>query len=72
MWKTSDNDNKKTSGFFWGVGKAQEEDGEEDDIGNEDLEEDSPETRQMRLSCNMLQPISISRPGNPGLKLWGW
>eukprot|EP00438_Fugacium_kawagutii_P033895 Skav220984 [mRNA] locus=scaffold1541:63132:74381:+ [translate_table: standard] len=39
-----------------------EEEGEEDDIGNEDLEEDTPETRQMKLSCkpgNIVVPIII-------------
>ena len=32
----------------------QEEEGEEDDIGNEDLEEDTDATRQMKLSCKLV------------------
>lgn len=33
---------------------VQEEEGEEDDIGNEDLEEDTEATRQMKLSCKFV------------------
>ena len=42
--------------------KAQEEEGEEDDIGNEELEEDTPATRQMKLDCNAGSPVPKVEP----------